>query len=88
MHWHTKAGNIATNIKVQVDFTLRLLSSMNVMTWKFHVDDSTKGRYGMILGRYLLTGLGLNLKFSNHKIEEDDCPLKGFTTPMVDLCAY
>ena len=50
MQWHTQAGNITTNIRVKVDFTLSKLSTMNVMTWRFHVDDSAKGRYNMILG--------------------------------------
>ena len=34
------------------------------MTWKYYVDDSTKGRYNTILGRDLLTALGLDIKFS------------------------
>ena len=29
---------------------------------KFHVDDSARGRYDMILGRDISTKLGLNLK--------------------------
>ena len=55
MHWHTKDGNITTNLKVKMDFALPALSATNVVTWKFHVDDSAKVRYNMILGRYLLT---------------------------------
>ena len=42
----------------------------------------------MILGRYVLTKLGLNLKFSEHAIKADDLPLKRSTTPMVNLGAY
>ena len=54
MQWHTEAGNITTNIKVEVNFTVPKLSATNVVTWKFHVDDSAKGIYDMILGKYLL----------------------------------
>ena len=39
----------------------------------------------MILGRDILTELGLNLKLSEHVIEVDDVPFNGSTTPMVDL---
>ena len=53
LQWHTEDGNINTNLKVEVDFTLPELSATNVMTWKYHVDDSSKGRYNMILGKYL-----------------------------------
>ena len=42
----------------------------------------------MILGRDLLTSLGLNLKLSDHIIEADDGPFKGSTAPMVDMGTY
>ena len=52
------------------------------------MDDYAKGRYDMILGRYLLTPSGLNLKLSDHAIEADYIPLKGSTSPMVDVGTY
>ena len=52
------------------------------------MDDSAKVRYEMILGRYVLTALGLNLKISYHVIEEDDGPLKGLTALIADLGRY
>ena len=58
------------------------------MMWNCCVDDSDKGRYDMILGRYLLTALWLNLKFSDHIIEADYGTFKGSTTPTVDLGTY
>ena len=58
------------------------------MTWNCHVDDSSKGIYNIILGRYLLTELVLNLKFSDHVIESDDEPLKGYMAPMVYMGTY
>ena len=42
----------------------------------------------MILGQYLLTELGLNLKISEHVIEANYITFKGSTTPMVDLSTY
>ena len=54
MQWHIQAGNITTNLKVELEFTLTEQSKTNVVTWKFHGYDSTKGRYNMILGRYIL----------------------------------
>ena len=80
--------NITTNLKVKIDFTLPALSMMNVLTWKCHVGDPTKGRYDMILGQDILTSLVLNIEFSEHVIEADDGPFKGYTTPIVDLGAY
>ena len=44
MQWNTQAGNITTNLKVEIYFTLPALSATNVVTWNFHVDDSAKGR--------------------------------------------
>ena len=42
----------------------------------------------MILGRNLLTELGLNLKFSGHVNKSDYGPFKGSTAPTVDLGTY
>ena len=86
--WQTQARKITTNIKVNVDFTLPVISTTNVLTWKFHMDDSAKGRYDIILGRYIWTELGLNIKFSEHVIEADDGHFMGTTAPMIYLCAY
>ena len=55
MQWNTQAGNITTNLKVKIDFTLPALSATNVVTWNFHVDDFTKVGYDMILGGNILT---------------------------------
>ena len=42
----------------------------------------------MMLGQDLLTELGLNFKFSEHVIEENDETFKGYTTPMGNLGTY
>ena len=55
MQCHAQAGNITTNLKVEVDFTLPELSTTNILMLKYNVDESAKGRYDMILRRYLLT---------------------------------
>ena len=55
-------SNITTNLKVAIDFTLLEPSAMNVVMWKCHVNDSTNGRYDMILGRDILTELWSNFK--------------------------
>ena len=53
MQWHTQIRNITTNHKVKIYFTLLTFSTTNVMKWKCHVDYYAKGRYYMILGKYL-----------------------------------
>ena len=65
MKWHMKAGSITTKLKVNIYITLPELSATKIVTWNCHVGDSTKVRYEMVLGRGLLTPLGLNLKFSD-----------------------
>ena len=42
----------------------------------------------MILGRYILTALGLDLKFYKHIIIGGDGPYKGCSEPMADLTDY
>ena len=58
------------------------------MTWKCHVYDSAKGRYDMILGKYIWTELWLHIKVSEQVIESEDGPFKGSTAPIVDLGTY
>ena len=42
----------------------------------------------MIIVRYILTALGLNLKLSDHIIEAENGTFKGSTALMVDLGPY
>ena len=60
----------------------------NDVTWKCQVYDSAKGRYDIILGRYLLTEVGINLKLSDNSVKAENGTLKGSTTPMADLGTY
>ena len=85
---HTQAGNITTNLEIKIYFTLPKLSATNNVTWNFHVDYSAKGGYDMILGRYLLTELWLNLYLSDHIVEADDRLLKRSLAPMAYLGMY
>ena len=55
MQWHKKGGSITINIKVKIDFTILELSAENILTRDCHVDESSKGRYDIILVRYILT---------------------------------
>ena len=55
--WETQAGKFTTSKKVNIDFFSPDFSATKIVTWKFHVDESTNGIYDMILGRDLLTAL-------------------------------
>ena len=87
IQWNVQAGNINTNIKVKVDFTVPALTATDFMTRKCHVYDSDKGRCDMIVGKDILIELGLNLKCFERVIEADYVTFKGSTTPMVDFTA-
>ena len=82
---HMQADNITTNLKVKIDFTLPKSSATKIVMCKCYVDESCKRRYDMILGRYLLTSLGLNLNLSEHVIKSDGGLLKFSSAPMVDF---
>ena len=55
---------------------------------KCHVNESTTGRYDMILGRDLLTALGLDLKFSDNVISGVKLQYEGCSAPIVDVINY
>ena len=61
---------------------------MKIVTWKFHVDEYTKGRYNIILGRDLLIALVLDLKFSENFIIGGEGTYEGCLSPMVDVSNY
>ena len=86
--WEIKAGNLKTNQKVKVNFCLTEFSTTKIIMCECYVDDSTKIRYNLILGRYLLTPLRLYLEFSNTVIEGGNGPFEIFTASMVDLGTY
>ena len=79
IQWHMKAVKITNNLKVKIDFTLPELSTTKIVKWNCHLDDSAKERHDLILGRDLLTELGLNLKFSDNIIKASDGPFKRYT---------
>ena len=54
-------------------------------SWKFHVDEFTTGRYNIILGRDLLTALGLDLKFYENILIGGKSPYEGLSAPMFDV---
>ena len=61
--WETQAVKFMTSKKVNIDFCLQELSVTKIVASKCHLDDYTNSRYNMILGRDVLTSLGLYLKF-------------------------
>ena len=88
MQGNMQTGSITTNLKVQICFTLPELSAKKIVMWNYHVDDSAKYRYYIILAKDVLTDFEFNLKFSDHVISEDEGPFKGSTAPMFDMGTY
>ena len=79
-----KFGNITTNLRIKIDFDLPEFSATKIVMWNFHVENSTKSRYGMILDRYLLILLRLDLKVSYCVINGSDGPFERCRAPMVN----
>ena len=68
MQWYVQAGNITTYMKVNIYITLPDLSAKKIVMWNYHVDNSAKVGYDIILGRDISLSLGLNPKWSEHVI--------------------
>ena len=69
---------------MNVDFCLTEFNE-KIISWKCHIDNYTSNRYDMILGRYLLTTLGLDLKFDENIVINVAVPYEGCLSPMVDI---
>ena len=59
-----------TRSKVKAQFTLPELQSKRLIEWKFHVTKDM-GAYDMIIGRDILSFLGIDISFSNQVITWD-----------------
>ena len=70
---------------MKVYFCLPKFGTKKIVTWKYQVDESTNGRYNMILGRELITALGLDLKFSGDVIIVHNGIYEGCLSSMVGV---
>ena len=71
-----------------IDFCLPEFSVTKIVTWKCHADLSTNVIYDMILGRDLITALGLDLKFSGNLIISGEGPHEGCSSHIADVNNY
>ena len=69
--WTTPAGTLNTTYKVKTEFCIPELHDNRMITWDMHVADDL-GNYDMIIGRDVLTDLGIDLCFSDETIIWDD----------------
>jgi Aspartyl protease len=67
--WNTAGGKMSTHGKVRVTFTLPELSPSASVDTTVHVHDRHLSQYNMIIGRYLLKDLGIDVLFSTSTIE-------------------
>ena len=79
--WATKGGNFHTTTSCEVTFTLPAFHENRDITWTCFVDDSDNSlsQYDMIIGRDLITELGINFIFSEGTMIWDHA-----VTPMLD----
>src|SRR5688500_13588077 len=80
-NWSTKARSFKTNITCKVHFTLPAFHKERNISWTAFVDNTDKltSRYDMIIGRDLISELGMTFWFNDHLMEWDNA-----TTPMLD----
>lgn len=64
-----KVVSLTTSKKFKVNFCLPVFSLTKIIMWLCHVEDSSEIRYDIILVRYLITTLEINLRVSENFIE-------------------
>ena len=52
------------------------------------MDDSTESRYDIIIRKYLITDLGIDMEFSGNIIQCGKLPHQGWEAPMARLNEY
>ena len=82
--WTTPAGDMNTTSRVRCQFSLPEFHRERTLEWKLHVTQDL-GAYDMILGRDVLTGLGIKIDFANNSLEWDSVviPMKESSA---DIC--
>ena len=60
--WNIQVVNFSNTEKNKIECFLPEFSAMKNLTWKCHIDNSTEIRCGILLGVYLLTSLGIDIK--------------------------
>ncbi len=75
--WVTPAGEMKTTKKAIAQFTIPELHDNRLLQWDVHVTKNL-GAYDMIIGRDLMEDLGIDILFSEQRIEWDghDMPFK------------
>jgi predicted aspartyl protease len=75
--WNTKGGSFTTNKTVEITCNLPDFTRHRVVTFEASVDERAKGldKYDIILGRDVLTQLGLKIDFAAESIDWDDMRL-------------
>jgi hypothetical protein len=68
-----------TTVKCKAQFTVPELHDNQLIEWDLHVT-KTLGAYDMIIGRDILTDIGIDIQFSNNTIEWDQSKI-----PMKDV---
>ena len=66
--WSTAAGDFKTSGISKISFQLMELSPTAELQWKLHVHKGQLNGYDMILGRDILTEIGIDLCFSDQMI--------------------
>ena len=69
--WSTVAGAVETTHATRVNFKLNEFSTSRVVEWTFHAAEK-EFNYDMIIGRDLLTELGLILNFKLQTVSWDE----------------
>jgi hypothetical protein len=60
--WTTPGGAMQTTVKCKAQFTIPELHDNWLIEWDLHVT-KTLGAYDMIIGRDILTNLGIDIRF-------------------------
>ena len=79
VEWSTVAGKVSTNKKAKIQFSLPELFEAPLIEWRVHLADSL-GNYDMIIGRDMLSELGIDLHFSTFT-----CTWEKRTIPIKDI---
>ncbi|NJO52629.1 MAG: hypothetical protein HC840_28105, partial [Leptolyngbyaceae cyanobacterium RM2_2_4] len=83
--WTTPAGSMKTSARCKTSFTIPELHDNRMISWNMHVTQNL-GAYDVILGRDILSELGIDIQFSTNTIVWDglDLPMRDKEASIMD----
>ena len=86
-NWNTKVGSFKTTRTCEINIMLPAFHEKHIINWTAYVDETNQlsSRYDMIIGRDLISELGMSFRFNDYLMEWDNATISMQNPKIFDL---